>query len=89
MPVEIRPAAEGIRARAKRWSELPPSTRATSTGFGAEGVAASPVLPALVKGVEYGRLGLLVGWIGAAPGEARWFTPGPASRWGPYSAAPS
>lgn len=30
---------------------------------GAEGAAASPVLPALIKGVEYGCLGLLVGWI--------------------------
>ncbi|QIN82339.1 hypothetical protein GBA63_06500 [Rubrobacter tropicus] len=31
---------------------------------GAEGAAASPVLLAFVKGVEYGCLGLLVGWLG-------------------------
>lgn len=31
---------------------------------GAEGAAASPVLLAIIKGVEYGCLGLLVGWIG-------------------------
>jgi hypothetical protein len=31
---------------------------------GAEATAASPVLLALIKGVEYGCLGLLIGWIG-------------------------
>src|SRR4028118_998929 len=31
---------------------------------GAGGAAASPVLLALIKGIEYGCLGLLVGWIG-------------------------
>jgi len=34
---------------------------------GAEVVAASPVLLALIKGIEYGCLGLLVGWIGTRP----------------------
>ncbi len=34
---------------------------------GAEVAAASPVLLALIKGIEYGCLGLLVGWIGTRP----------------------
>ena len=32
---------------------------------GAEAAAPSPVLLALIKGIEYGCLGLLVGWVGA------------------------
>jgi hypothetical protein len=56
---------------------------------GAEATAASPALLALIKGIEYGCLGLPVGWVGARAWGASSPTPLRASRWGSCSAARS